>query len=54
MKTPCVVAFGGGTNSAAMLIEMQSGELFQTLFSLLILVASFQRLMSLSIHLANG
>ena len=23
MKTPCVVAFGGGTNSAAMLIEMQ-------------------------------
>ena len=24
MKTPCVVAFGGGTNSAAMLIEMQA------------------------------
>jgi hypothetical protein len=23
MKTPCVVAFGGGTNSAAMLIEMR-------------------------------
>ena len=23
MKTPCIVAFGGGTNSAAMLIEMQ-------------------------------
>ncbi len=31
MKTPVIVAFGGGTNSAAMLIEMQKREVIPDL-----------------------